>query len=317
MAMRLSIGSRGSQLALWQANWVKAELERRGHAVNIQIIKTTGDRITDLPLAKAGTKGLFTKEIEEALLAGRVQLAVHSLKDLPTELPAGLALGAVPRREDPRDALVCGQAAGGARRLSELPAGVRVGTSSLRRSAQLLHARPDLAIEPLRGNLDTRLRKLGEGKLAAIVLASAGLHRMGWEGRISEYFQPEVMCPAVGQGALGVEVRADDAATREALVPLDDRATRLETTAERALLARLGGGCQVPIGALARLDHGGRLRMVAVVASPDGARLFRAAGEGTEPAELGTRLAEQLLRDGAAQILEQVYGYKAPVPESP
>jgi hydroxymethylbilane synthase len=315
--MRLTIGGRGSKLALWQANWVKAGLERRGHVVRIEIIKTAGDRITDVPLAKVGGKGLFTKEIEEALRAGRVDLAVHSLKDLPTELPAGLMLGAVPPREDPRDALVCGAAAQGARDVTSLPAGSLVGTSSLRRSAQLLHFRPDLKIEPLRGNLDTRLRKLDDGGMAAIVVACAGLRRMGWEQRITQLLPPEVVCPAAGQGALGIEVRADDAATRDALAPLDDRAARLETTAERALLERLGGGCQVPIGGSARLQPDGRLCMTAVVASPDGRRLFRAAGDGSHPVELAGRLADQLLRDGAARILDEVYGRGAPPAESP
>jgi hydroxymethylbilane synthase len=318
--MHLIIGSRGSKLALWQADWVKGELLRHGHTVEIEIIKTTGDKIAGVPLASlrgAGTKGLFTKEIEEALLAGGVQLAVHSLKDLPTELPAGLVIGAVPPREDPRDALVCGAAAGGARDWSQLPPGASVGTSSLRRSAQLLHSRPDLKIEPLRGNLDTRLRKLDQGGMAAVVLACAGLRRMGWEARITQCLPPEVSCPAVGQGALGIEVRADDAATRQALAPLDDAAARAETAAERALLARLGGGCQVPIGALARWQADGRLSMIAVVASPDGRRLFRAAADGRDPTELGQRLAGQLLRDGAQAVLDEVYGRRAPLPESP
>ena len=310
---RLVIGSRGSRLALWQAEWVRGELGRHGYFADIEIIKTTGDRITDVPLAKVGTKGLFTKEIEEALLAGRVDLAVHSLKDLPTELPAGLRLGAVPRREDPRDVLVSRDG----RRLAELPAGTRVGTSSLRRSAQLRHARPDLELEPVRGNLDTRLRKLEEGQFAALVLAAAGLRRLGWEARITEYLEPEVVCPAIGQGALGIEARAADAATLDALARLDDRAARLETAAERALLAGLGGGCQVPFGGSARLQPDGRLLLGGVVASLDGHRLFRASGEGTDPEELGTRLAHQLLRDGAAQILEEVYGHQVPVAETP
>ncbi len=317
MKSRLVIGSRGSQLALWQANWVKAELERHGHAVEVQVIKTTGDHVADVPLAKVGAKGLFTKEIEEALLARRVDLAVHSLKDLPTTLPDGLALAAVPKREDPRDVLVVRDAARGGRRLAELPAGARVGTSSLRRSAQLLHARPDLDVQPVRGNLDTRLRKLDAGDFAALLLAAAGLRRLGLESRISEYLELEVMCPAIGQGALGIEARAEDRATLEALARLDDRAARLETAAERALLAALGGGCQVPFGGSARLAPNGRLRLLGVVASPDGRRLFRASGEGSDPAELGTRVAQQLLRDGAAQILEQVYRGSLPVAEVP
>ena len=310
---RLVIGSRGSRLALWQAEWVKGELGRHGYFADIEIIKTTGDRITDVPLAQVGTKGLFTKEIEEALLAGRVDLAVHSLKDLPTELPAGIRLAAVPRREDPRDVLVSRNG----RRLAELLAGARVGTSSLRRSAQLRHSRPDLAVEPVRGNLDTRLRKLEEGQFAALLLAAAGLRRLGWEARITEYLEPEVMCPAIGQGALGIEARVDDAGTLEALARLEDPAARRETRAERALLAGLGGGCQVPFGGFARLQPDGRLLLGGVVASPDGCRVFRASGEGTDPEELGARLAKQLLHDGAAQVLEEVYGRHVPVAESP
>lgn len=307
------IGSRGSQLALWQANWVKAELERRGFSVQIEIIKTTGDKITDVPLAKVGTKGLFTKEIEEALLEKRVDLAVHSLKDLPTELPAGLKLGAIPKREDPRDVLVSSDG----KHLAELPQGAVVGTSSLRRSAQLLHHRPDLKIESLRGNLDTRLRKLDQGAAAAIVLAAAGLRRLGWEKRITEYLAPEVMCPAVAQGALGIEMREGDEATASALLLLDDRAARLETAAERALLRKLGGGCQVPIGGSARAGADDHLTMHAVVAAPDGKRVIRASGEGRDAEALGSQLAAQLLRDGAAKILDEVYGRSAPLAEQP
>src|SRR5438045_1073391 len=197
----LVIASRGSQLARWQAHWVQTQLAALGHEARIEIIKTTGDKITDVPLAKVGTKGLFTKEIEEALLDGRADLAVHSLKDLPTELPVGLVLAAVPQREDPRDAIV-------GKRLADLPQGAKVGTSSLRRSAQLRKLRPDLRVESIRGNLDTRLRKLDEGQYDAILLAAAGLKRLGWEDRIAEILDPDVMCPAVGQGALAIETRA-------------------------------------------------------------------------------------------------------------
>src|SRR6476659_1584451 len=209
----LTIASRGSQLALWQARWVSAQLAARGHECRIEIIKTTGDKITDVPLAKVGTKGLFTKEIEEALLDGRADLAVHSLKDLPTELPDGLVLAAIPEREDPRDAIL-------GRRLADLPAGARVGTSSLRRAAQLRRLRPDLVIESVRGNLDTRLRKLDEGQYDSIVLAAAGLKRLGWTGRIAEILDPHVMCSAVGQGALAIETR-EEGAGREACAALD------------------------------------------------------------------------------------------------
>src|ERR1051326_8119808 len=248
----LVIGSRGSQLALWQAKWIGARLAERGQETRIEIIKTTGDKITDVPLAKVGTKGLFTKEIEEALLDGRIDLAVHSLKDLPTEIPTGLTIAAIPQREDARDALV------GAR-LSDLPAGAKVGTSSLRRAAQLRAVRPDLVIESVRGNLDTRVRKRDEGQYVAIVLAVAGLTRLGWADRIAEILQPDVMCPAVGQGALGIETRTEGAA-REICGALDHGPTRAAVTAERAVLASLGGGCQVPIGAYAELA-GSALRL--------------------------------------------------------
>jgi hydroxymethylbilane synthase len=295
----LVIASRGSQLALWQAHWVQQRLADLGHETRIEIIKTTGDKITDVPLAKVGTKGLFTKEIEEALLDGRADLAVHSLKDLPTELPPGLVLAAVPAREDPRDAIV-------GRRLSELPQAAKVGTSSLRRAAQLRHLRPDLEIESIRGNLDTRLRKLDEGRYEAIVLAAAGLKRLGWSDRIAELLAPEVMCSAVGQGALAIETRATGAG-HDACAALDHAATRAAVTAERAVLAALGGGCQVPIGAYATVT-GARLRMVAVVASPDGSDLVRGTSEGpaADAARLGEALGTDLLARGARKILDAV-----------
>ncbi|HOL70353.1 MAG TPA: hydroxymethylbilane synthase [Bryobacteraceae bacterium] len=297
----LTIGSRGSQLALWQANWVKARLEEAGHACRIEIIKTTGDKITGVPLAKVGVKGLFTKEIEEALLDGRIDVAVHSMKDLPTELPAGLRVAAIPVREDARDALV-------GRRLAELPAGARVGTSSLRRVAQLRAARPDLVIESVRGNIDTRLRKLDEGQYDALVLASAGLKRLGWEDRIAEFLTEDVMCPAVGQGALAVETREEGAAA-EACSRLDDAATRAAVDAERAVLRALGGGCQVPIGAHARVT-GGELDLVAIVAAPDGSQIVRSStrGSAADAAVLGEKLGKALLAAGGARILQAVYG---------
>src|SRR5579863_1799332 len=262
----LVIASRGSQLALWQAHWVEGQLTALGHECRIEIIKTTGDRITDVPLAKVGGKGLFTKEIEEALLDGRIDLAIHSLKDLPTEVPAGLALAAVPEREDPRDAMV------GAR-LSDLPEDAKVGTSSLRRAAQLRVTRPDLVIESVRGNLDTRLRKLDEGQYRAIVLAAAGLTRLGWANRIAEVLSPEVMCPAVGQGALAVGTRVEGEAL-QICGQWEHASTRAAVTAERAVLAALGGGCQVPIGAHAIVD-GNALRLIGVVIAPDGSRAIR------------------------------------------
>ena len=249
----LVIASRGSQLALWQARWVAAQLSAAGHPCRIEIVKTTGDKITDVALAKVGSKGLFTKEIEEALLDGRADLAVHSLKDLPTELPEGLVLAAVPEREDPRDAVV-------GKRLNDLAAGAKVGTSSLRRAAQLRKLRGDLVVESVRGNLDTRLRKLDEGQYDAILLAAAGLKRLGWSARIAEILPAEIMCPAVGQGALAIETMASGAGFEAARL-LDHAATHAAVLAERGLLGALGGGCQVPIGAHATV-HGDRLRLL-------------------------------------------------------
>jgi hydroxymethylbilane synthase len=294
------IASRGSQLALWQARWVQAQLAGMGTECRIEIIKTTGDKITGVPLAQVGTKGLFTKEIEEALLDGRADIAVHSLKDLPTELPEGLVLAAIPEREDARDALV-------GKRLRELRAGAKVGTSSLRRAAQLRKLRPDLAVESVRGNLDTRLRKLDEGQYDAILLAAAGLKRLGWGDRIAELLPVETMCPAVGQGALAIESCVGGAGF-EACRPMDHAATHAAVTAERGVLRALGGGCQVPIGAYATVE-GARLRMVAIVASPDGAELVRGESEGpaAEAERIGRELGEDLLNRGARRILEAVY----------
>ena len=294
----LVIASRGSQLALWQAHWVEAQLQAAGHECRIEIIKTTGDKITDVPLAKVGTKGLFTKEIEEALLDGRAQLAVHSLKDLPTELPEGLVLGAVPEREDPRDAVI-------GKTLAELPLGAKVGTSSLRRSAQLKKLRPDLVVESVRGNLDTRLRKLDEGQYDAILLAAAGMKRLGWGARIAEILPPELMCPAVGQGALAIETRAGFVLPEV----LDHAETHTAVLAERGLLGALGGGCQVPIGAHATVA-GGRVKLLGLVAAPDGSEIVRAEAEGApgEAAEIGKRLGSELLARGARRILDGVYG---------
>ena len=301
----LTIGSRGSQLALWQARWIQARLESLGEECRVEIIHTTGDKITDVALSKVGTKGLFTKEIEEALLTGTIDLAVHSLKDMPTELPAGLTLAAIPEREDPRDAMV------GAR-LRDLPQRARVGTSSLRRAAQLRAARPDLQIENIRGNLDTRLRKLDEGQYDAIMLASAGLRRLGWENRISELLEPDVMCPAVGQGALAVETRADSGPAHRIAKSLEHGDTRIAVTAERAVLASLGGGCQVPIGAYATVQNG-IVHLRAVVVSPDGKQVIRnqARGLAGEAAAIGKTLGDQLLAEGGKQILESVYGAEA------
>lgn len=299
----LVIGSRGSQLALWQAHWVKARLEELGESCRIEIIHTTGDKITDVALSKVGTKGLFTKEIEEALLNGAIDLAVHSLKDMPTEVPEGLTLAAMPVREDPRDAVVGGKVA-------DLPSGARIGTSSLRRAAQLRALRSDLKIENIRGNVDTRLRKLDEGQYDAILLASAGLRRLGWDDRIAEMLDPEVMCPAVGQGALTIETRDDSGPGFEVCQKLDDKLTRICVTAERAVLATLGGGCQVPIGAYAFVQTSGQVHLQGLVVSPDGSTIIRktATGDPADAARLGREMGEELLAAGAQDILEAVYG---------
>ncbi len=289
------IGSRGSQLALWQARWVQARLAELGLESRIEIIKTTGDKVLSIPLSSVGGKGLFTKEIEDALLAGEVDLAVHSLKDLPTEIPAGLQITAIPEREDPRDAMV-------GRRLTELREGAKVGTSSLRRSAQLRRLRPDLQVESVRGNVDTRLRKLDERQYESIVLAAAGLTRLGWIGRIAEFLEPEVMCPAVGQGALAVETRIGDNACQA----LDHAPTRAAVTAERAVLSALGGGCLTPMGGHARVERG-QLHLMAIVLSVDGAESVRdqAAGPASEAQRIGRDLGERLLKQGAARLLDR------------
>jgi hydroxymethylbilane synthase len=300
---QLIIGSRGSKLALFQANWVKAQLEaaHAGLEVIIEIIKTSGDVFLEAPLSQIGGKGLFTKEIEDALLEGRIDLAVHSLKDLPTVLPAGLSLAAVSRREDARDAFLSNAYSN----LGALPKGARVGTSSLRRQSQLLRLRSDLAVTNLRGNLDTRLRKLDEKQYDAILLACAGLDRLGYQHRIVERLSVQQLCPAVGQGALGIESRETDEPTRSQLQCLHHPATHAAVTAERALLRRLGGGCQVPIAGHAWIE-GSRLEILGVVASTDGRQLFREqASAPVEQAEqLGSQLAERLLASGASEILK-------------
>ena len=301
----LTIGSRGSQLALWQAHWIQGRLEKLGEECRIEIIKTTGDKITDVALSAVGTKGLFTKEIEEALLAGAIDIAVHSLKDMPTDLPAGLTLAAIPEREDPRDALV-------GRALAKLGHGARVGTGSLRRAAQLRALRPDLRIEDIRGNVDTRLRKLDEGQYDSIVLASAGLRRLGWEYRITEMFDPGIMCPAVGQGAIAVETRDDGGPGFHAAKRLEHTDTRAAVTAERAVLASFGGGCQAPMGAHAFIK-GDSLFIVALIVSPDGVQVVRKETQGpvAKAAALGCALGEELLAAGGKQILDAVYGTQA------
>jgi hydroxymethylbilane synthase len=296
----LVIGSRGSQLALWQANYIKDRLEARGVRCRIEVIHTTGDKITDVALSKVGGKGLFTKEIEEALLDRRIDLAVHSMKDLPTELPTGLTIAAIPQRADPLDAIVGGK-------LRDLKFGATVGTSSLRRVAQLRRIRPDLNLQPIRGNLDTRINKVEKGEYDAIVLAAAGLRRLGWGEIISEVFRADIVCPAVGQGALAVET-LEDSEGYESCAPLDDPWTRLPVSAERAMLAELGGGCQVPIGAFGTLENT-EMFLTGAVFSPDGGAMIRytATGECSRPAELGRNVAQVLLNRGARAILDEVY----------
>ncbi len=303
----LVIGTRGSQLALWQAEWVKAQLMRLAPdlSVTLKRIQTSGDKIQDVPLAKVGGKGLFVKEIEEALLRNEIDLAVHSMKDLPAVLPQGLAIICVPEREDPRDALLSSNG----KTLDALSLGARVGTSSLRRQAQLLHARPDLRIEMLRGNVDTRLRKLHENQFDAIVLAASGLRRLGWDGHIVECLPTKVSLPAIGQGALGIEGREDDGFVRNLMSKLEHRQTRVTVMAERALLRRLEGGCQVPIAGHAVFE-GENLTLDGLVASLDGKRYVRysLSGAASDAESIGITVAEELLARGAQPILQEIYG---------
>lgn len=305
MVEKITIGTRGSLLALWQTNWVKAEIERRhpGLEVEIKIISTKGDRILNVSLPKLGEqgKGLFTKELEDAIFARTVDLAVHSLKDLPTELPSGLHIGAICEREDVRDALV---ARDGIKSFNELRDRAVIGTSSLRRQAQLRAARPDLVIEPIRGNVDTRLRKLDEGLFDAIVLAAAGLHRLGRANRITEHLSEDLVLPAVGQGALAIETRADDAVVNEIVHTLDHESSRLACLAERALLKGLGGGCLVPIAAHGTIEAD-VMTLRGLVASPDGSKVVRGQQSGSrhDAQMIGARLADELLSRGADEIL--------------
>ncbi len=302
--MKLRIGSRGSQLALWQANHIAALLRAQDHEVEIEIIKTTGDRLQEVTFAQVGSKGMFTKEIEDALAEGRVHLAVHSLKDLPTELPGGFALAATPPRVDPRDVLVSARFDS----VANLPQGGKVGTSSQRRRAQLRALRPDLELLEFRGNVDTRLRKLSEGQVDAILLAAAGLDRLEKTDWVRQRLDPAQFCPAAGQGSLGIETREDDTETRQALAFLDDADTRYAVTVERAALAALGGGCQVPIGIHCRPDptNPQGVEVFGVVASPDTGKAVRIHHNGPSsihPAHLGKRAAQMLLEAGAASIL--------------
>jgi hydroxymethylbilane synthase len=305
MPGRFTIGTRGSKLALWQAHWVKDALTAQddGLQVDITIIKTKGDKILDVPLAKVGGKGLFVKEIEEALLAQQIDLAVHSMKDMPAELPDGLCIGAIPKREAPQDVLI----SRGEKPLADLERGAAVGTSSLRRSAQLLKTKPDLTIVPLRGNLDTRLRKLDAGEMDAIVLAAAGVRRLGLAHRITENFGDAVMLPAAGQGALCIEIRENDARTALAIGTLDHGETRRTVLGERAFLHRMGGSCQVPIAAHGKMIDG-QYRLSGLVAEIDGSHIIRDTMQG--PADdfkrIGIALADRLLGMGADRILERL-----------
>jgi hydroxymethylbilane synthase len=303
----LIVGTRGSQLALWQAEWVQHQLNIIAPDISVILkrIQTSGDKIQDVPLAKIGGKGLFVKEIEEALLRREIDLAVHSMKDVPSVLPEELGILCVPEREDPRDALVAREGL----TLEKLPVGGRVGTSSLRRQAQLLHIRPDLEIAVLRGNVDTRLRKVREKHFDAIILAASGLKRLGWDQEVTEFLSVEVSLPAIGQGSLGLEGRKEDSFVRDLVSRFEHQPTRIAVTAERALLARLEGGCQVPIAGHAILQ-GDILTLDGLVASLDGKRYIRQvlSGPAEEAGAIGIRLAEQLLDGGAHPILQEIYG---------
>lgn len=298
----IRIGSRGSQLALWQANHIADALRGAGHDVTIEIIRTTGDALQGVAFNKVGTKGMFTKEIEEALLAGRIDLAVHSLKDLPTELAEPFTIAAIPPRVDPRDAFVSVKYSS----FAELPGGARIGTSSLRRQSQLRAQRRDIELVEFRGNVDTRLRKLHDGEVDAIVLAAAGLERLGRTEWIRERFSSLTVCPAPGQGALAIETRADDKKTQMAIAFLDHAATRFAVTVERAALAALGGGCHVPIGVFCERS-GDEYSITGVVAHPDGSPLVRVELEHRQeqdPVHLGNEVAARLLEQGAGSVLE-------------
>ncbi len=307
MPRTIRIGTRGSPLALAQTRWVETQLHflHIGLATELVIIKTTGDKLKDVPLAQVGGKGLFIKEIEEALLAGEVDLAVHSLKDMPAEMPPGCILGAVPPREDCRDAFISHRHAS----LGEIPSGGRVGTGSLRRKVQILHRRPDLEVVHLRGNVDTRLRKLKTEGLDAIILAAAGLKRLGLGHIPQGYLSEAEMLPAIGQGALGLEVRMDDQEMLDLLRPLNHYPTQVAVTGERAFLARLEGGCLVPVAALGRLENGS-LTLEALISDLEGRQLLqdRLVGLPEEATSMGRHLAEMLLERGGGKILQEIYG---------
>lgn len=307
MAQTLRIATRQSKLALWQAEHIKARLQQLHPDLGVELVgfTTRGDKILDTPLAKIGGKGLFVKELESALLDGRADLAVHSMKDVPMEFPEGLGLAVICEREDPTDALVSNRFAN----IDELPAGSRIGTSSLRRQCQLRARRPDLDIHWLRGNVQTRLGKLDQGEFDAIILATSGLVRLELQERIAQRLAPEWSLPAGGQGALGIETRNDDSVTNALIQPLSHEPSALCVRAERALNRRLEGGCQVPIACYAVLEEN-QLWLRGLVGDPDGSELFEVEGRGAmnEPEALGIRLAEELLAQGAGKVLERVYG---------
>ena len=302
----LVIGSRGSQLALWQAKWIAARLAERGQETRIEIIKTTGDKITDVPLAKVGTKGLFTKEIEEALLDGRIDLAVHSLKDLPTEIPLGLTIGAIMEREDVHDVFIS-HSQKAHKSLDELPHGAMIATGSLRRKCQLLHHRPDLQIIDIRGNVPTRLQKLAASSWDGVILAKAGLTRLNLTDWITETIPTDIILPAVGQGAIAIEVRAGDQTFRSLVATVNHEPTAIATRAERTLLASLEGGCQVPIGAYARIKDGAFV-MDALIGSLDGKKVIRSTihGDPSQAETLANTLARTLLQSGGDRILKDI-----------
>lgn len=299
------IGTRASQLALWQANWVKGELEKRypGMTVELVKIKTIGDKILDVPLAQVGGKGLFVKEIEEAMLRGEIDIAVHSMKDVPTEFPEGLGLYCITEREDPRDAVISKGV-----KFADLPQGAKIGTSALRRQAQLLKVRPDLQMVIIRGNVETRMRKLTDENLDAVILAAAGLKRLGFADQVTEYLPVELSLPAIGQGALGIECRLDDETIKETIAFFNHPDTAHAVRAERALLWRCEGGCQVPIAAHGQVA-GDTLTLTGFVASVDGSRSVKDSitGSVADGEKLGIALAEKLLADGAHEILAEVY----------
>ena len=309
---KLRIGSRGSKLALWQADHIARRLHSLGHDCEIKIIRTTGDEITTVALSKVGTKGMFTKELEEALAAAEIDLAVHSMKDMPTELPPGFSIAATTERDDPRDAFLSVRYDS----LASLPSSAHVGTSSLRRQSQLLSRRPDLRMSPLRGNVDTRIRKLESGEFDAILLAAAGVKRLALEALVRERISPTSMVPAVGQGALAIEIADNRPGLHDIVRQLNDNISELCIIAERAFLRALGGGCQVPIAAYATIAHD-KIHLDGLVARPDGAQIVRDRLTGDDAETVGTALAQRLIDSGAASILDDVYRSNAPVPTQP